>query len=215
MQSSAQNKTFNIFASVKTQPSMQFENAEKFILEKLSNELPAQLHYHSIAHVKDVFNAANMIGLEENIAEPEMKLLLTAALFHDSGFLRGPKDHEEESCRIANQFLPEFDYTSVEISKICGMIMATKIPQSPQNHLEEILADADLDYLGRDDFFEIGDTLFQELVIFGVLKTEEEWNRLQVRFLESHHYFTRTAIRLRQAKKEVHLALVKAKLDHF
>lgn len=193
---------------------MQFKNAEKFILEKLGTELPAKLSYHSIEHVKDVFAAAGMIGREEKITDQEMQLLLTAALFHDSGFLREPKDHEEESCRIARKFLPDFDYTSEEIDQICGMIMATKIPQSPKNHLEEILADADLDYLGRDDFFEIGDKLFQELSIFGFLNSEDDWNRLQVRFIESHHYFTKTAIRLRQAKKETHLALVTVKLDH-
>lgn len=193
---------------------MQIKNAEKFILEKLSAELPAHLSYHSVAHVKDVCAAAQMIGREENIADDEMDLLLSAALFHDSGFLRGPKDHEEESCRIAKVYLPDFDYTDNQINQICGMIRATKIPQSPKNHLEEILADADLDYLGRDDFFEIGEKLFQELSIFGVLNSEDEWNRLQVSFLESHHYFTKTAIRLRQAKKEVHLALVKSKLEH-
>ncbi|RYY24746.1 MAG: HD domain-containing protein [Sphingobacteriaceae bacterium] len=192
---------------------MQFENAEKFILKKLDDGLPPQLFYHSLAHVEDVVVAVQTIASSENITEQETQLLLTAALFHDAGFLYGPKDHEEESCRIAQKYLPDFDFKPDEISQICGMIMATKIPQSPKNHLEEILADADLDYLGRDDFFEIGDKLYRELSIFGILNSEDEWNRLQVRFLESHHYFTKTAIRLRQAKKEIHLALVKSKLD--
>ncbi len=191
---------------------MQFENVGHFILNKLRLELPAALSYHSVLHVEDVYAAAEMIGRQENISEQEMKLLLTAAWFHDSGFLRGPKDHEEESCRMARQFLPDFDYTAEETEQVCGMIMATKIPQSPKNHLEQILADADLDYLGRDDFFETGDKLFSELSFFGFLNTEDEWNRLQVRFLESHHYFTPTAIRLRQAKKEAHLVLVKFKI---
>ncbi len=191
---------------------MQFENVGRFILNKLRLELPTALFYHSVLHVKDVYAAAEIIGRQENISEQEMKLLLSAAWFHDAGFSRGPKDHEEESCRIARQFLPDFDYTEEEIEQICGMIMATKIPQSPKNHLEQILADADLDYLGRDDFFETGDKLFRELSIFGFLNTEDEWNRLQVRFLESHHYFTPTAIRLRQAKKEAHLVLVKSKI---
>ena len=57
--------------------------------------------------------------------------------------------------------------------QICGMIMATKIPQSPKNYLEQILCDADLDYLGRDDFYDIGGTLFKELKTYNVLDTEE------------------------------------------
>ncbi len=191
---------------------MQFENAGKFILNKLGKELPQHLSYHSVEHIHDVYTAAEKLGKQENISDYEMKLLLTAAWFHDSGFLKGAKDHEEESCRITRQTLPDYGYTEEEIERICGMIMATRIPQSPKNHLEEILADADLDYLGRDDFFTIGDKLFAELSIFGFLKTTDEWNRLQVRFLESHHYFTPTAIQQKQAIKEAHLALVKSKI---
>lgn len=191
---------------------MQFAQATKFILHKLKNELPKQLSYHSVEHVEDVYNSCKEIGLKEHISPYDMKLLLTAALYHDAGFLRGPEAHEEESCRIAQEQLPDFGYTTEEIDRICGLIMATRIPQSPQNHLEEILADADLDYLGRDDFFTIGDKLFNELRAFGVLSSETEWNRVQVKFLENHHYFTQTAINLRQKQKMEHLAQVKKKL---
>ncbi|MCY1378022.1 hypothetical protein D3C87_1448270 [compost metagenome] len=92
------------------------------------------------------------------------------------------------------------------------MIMATRIPQMPQNLLEEILADADLDYLGRDDFFTIGDRLYEELSVFGMVSNEWDWNVLQVKFLEAHHYFTDTAIRLRKQKKEENLQKIKDKL---
>lgn len=191
---------------------MQFKNAGEFILQKLRNELSPQLFYHSVEHVLDVYHAAEQIGKAEEISAEEADLLLTAALFHDSGFLKGAKDHEAESCRIARKTLPGFDYLPVEIEQICGMIMATKIPQLPKNNLEEILADADLDYLGRDDFFEIGQQLFEELSVFGTIKTVQEWNELQVRFLESHHYFTKTALQLRQKKKEEHLQKIKSKI---
>ena len=92
------------------------------------------------------------------------------------------------------------------------MIMATKVPQQPQNHLEQIICDADLDYLGRDDFFIIGDKLFAELSVYGILNTEEEWNKLQVRFLEAHNFFTKTAIKTRKKRKDKHLRMVKSKL---
>jgi hypothetical protein len=191
---------------------MQFNKAGKFILNKLAKELPGHLSYHSVEHIKDVYDSALQIGTQEKISDYDMKLVLTAAWYHDSGFLKAVNDHEEESCRIARDTLPGFGYTSKEIDCICNMIMATKIPQVPKNHLEEILADADLDYLGRDDFFTIGNKLFSELSVFGFLNNEEEWNRLQVRFLENHHYFTQTAINKRQSKKEEHLQEIKQKL---
>ncbi|GAB3923303.1 HD domain-containing protein [Mucilaginibacter myungsuensis] len=192
---------------------MQFKKAGKYIMTKLSKELPRHLSYHSVEHIQDVYNAAEQIGAQEGVGQHDMKLLLTAAWYHDAGFLKGAKDHEEESCRIAQETLPAYGYTEADIEKISGMIMATKIPQSPKNHLEEILADADLDYLGRDDFFTIGDKLFNELSVFGFINTDDEWNALQVRFLENHHYFTASAINSRHQKKEAHLQQVKDKLN--
>ena len=191
---------------------MQFELAGKFILEKLKNELPACLSYHSVYHVKDVYAAAAHLAGKEGLTPYETQLLLTAAWYHDSGFIKGAKDHEEESCRIAREALPGFGYNDAEITLICGMIMATKIPQSPHNHLEEILADADLDYLGRIDFYIISDKLFVELKASGVLTFEEEWNLSQIQFLENHRYFTKTANASRNERKANNLATLKMKV---
>ena len=90
--------------------------------------------------------------------------------------------------------------------------MATRLPQSPQNHLEEILADADLDYLGRDDFSFIANQLFLENSFFGTVCDMDDWNRKQVAFMEKHQYFTKTANNLRQAKKDANLGRIKAQV---
>lgn len=191
---------------------IQYGSLKKAILEKLHRELPTQYTYHSPAHIKDVLNASIAIGRLEKITGKELTLLKTAALFHDSGFIFGPENHEKKSCEIAREYLPKYGYSSEDIERICGMIMATKIPQSPTNHLEEILADADLDYLGRTDFFEIAQLLYREFLDARIVKNEEEWNRLQVKFFESHHYFTETSNKLRLKGKEQNLLKIKAKL---
>ncbi|WP_028298058.1 HD domain-containing protein [Olivibacter sitiensis] len=191
---------------------MEYNTIKKIILKKLKEELPEHLSYHSVAHVKDVVAATEKIAQAENITESQLTLLKTAALFHDSGFLYGSKNHEEKSCEVAQEYLPSYGYTQDDIDRIKGMIMATKIPQSPKNHLEEILADADLDYLGRDDFFTIGNRLYNELAIFGIVTSDRAWNLLQEKFLESHHYFTQTAIANRSEKKQKNLELIKSKL---
>ena len=191
---------------------MQFKRAGKFILNKLRNELPAHLSYHGIDHTLDVNAAAERIAKEKGISNYEQKLLLTAALFHDSGFIKQREGHEAESCYFARQYLPLYGYHTAEIELICGMIMATRIPQSPETYLEEILCDADLDYLGRDDFFSTGNKLFEELKFEGLIKSEEEWNKLQEGFMKNHHYHTANSIKLRHAKKEEYLNLVKLKI---
>ncbi len=191
---------------------MQFERVKKFILDKLKKELTKNLTYHSLGHIKDVYKAAENLSDLEEISADDKRLILTAVLFHDSGFLISQKEHERLSCELARKYLPDFDYKPEEIERICGMIMATQIPQSPTNLLEKIICDADLDYLGRDDFFTIGDKLFDELVMYGIIDNENEWNKLQVRFLEKHRYFTSSAKRLRKAKKIENLAIVKSKI---
>ncbi|WP_118975414.1 HD domain-containing protein [Taibaiella koreensis] len=193
---------------------MQYEKVKTFILDKLAHELPQHLSYHSVGHVKDVCQATEAIAGQEGITGEDLTLLMTAALFHDSGFLFGAAEHEKKSCEIARQHLPDFGYTQDQITKIEGMIMATRIPQTPHNLLEEILADADLDYLGRDDFFTIGNRLYDELAMYGIVNDRNDWNRLQIRFLENHHYFTQTAIRNRKAKKDEHLQYIKAQLNN-
>lgn len=192
---------------------MDFASTKTFILEKLRKELPPQFTYHNFDHVNDVYSAARVLGTSEGITEDEMHLLLTAALFHDSGFIVGPDAHEEESCRIAAKILPGFGYTQKDIEAIKGMIMATKLPQSPKNRLEEIIADADLDYLGRDDFFPISEQLYAEFLAMGIVKDYYDWNKLQVRFFENHRYFTNAAQTTRNAKKAQNLALIKAKVQ--
>ncbi len=191
---------------------MQFEKVKKFILGKLKKDLPKNLTYHSLGHIKDVYSAAeNLAGLE-NVEGEDLTLLLTAVLFHDSGFLIQQKEHERIGCELATMYLPDFGYDDAQIDRINGMIMATRIPQTPHNKLEKIICDADLDYLGRDDFFTIGNYLFDELCMYGIINTENEWNKLQVRFLEGHKYFTKSAIKLRKAKKGAHLTLIKSKI---
>jgi len=191
---------------------MEFEKVKKFILKKLKNELPKNLTYHSAEHIKDVYSSAETIARLEKVEGEDLTLLLTAVLFHDAGFLRQQKDHERVSCEIAAETLPQYDYTPEQIERICGMIQATKIPQTPHNRLEEIICDADLDYLGRDDFFKIGNGLYEELCMYGIIDSEHDWNKLQVRFLEKHKYFTKSAKKLRKPKKDEYLAMVRAKI---
>lgn len=188
---------------------MNYHAAKAFIVDKLERELSADLTYHGLHHTLDVLRVTEELCLMEAIGAYEGMLLKTAALFHDSGFIKNNKDHETLGCAIAREHLPRYDYTPLEIERVCGMIMATKIPQSPGNFLEAILCDADLDYLGREDFFDIGSTLFEELKTYRVLQREEDWNRLQVSFLEKHAFFTPTNQRRRAPRKQTYLEQLK------
>lgn len=195
---------------------MNINEVREYITHKLKTSLSPTLTYHGYHHTFDVLKACKMLALAEGIDDEESLILLeTAALYHDLGFITTYKGHEEEGCRIAKKSLPDFNYSPDQIEKICGMIMATKIPQSPKNNLEEILADADLDYLGREDFGHISHTLFKEMLEREMIENIEQWNRIQVDFLSGHHYWTKSAIRLRNDEKQNRLAELKAIVDTY
>jgi len=186
-------------------PNSRFMDVHQLVMHRLRMELPQGLFYHSPEHTEDVLTQAERIGREAHLDNRSLELLLLAALFHDTGFIHAAAEHETHSCAIARPYLADLQLNAAEIDAVCQAIMATRIPQSPTNLLGEILCDADLDYLGRDDFARIGDLLFLELKTAGKLQTRAEWDAIQIRFLRQHRYFTSGSIALRQDKKLIHL----------
>lgn len=159
------------------------------IIEQLKEKLPKYLSYHSIDHIIDVANVCNDYIEYYDIPEEKAKLLRIAAICHDYGFIESPLDHEEQSIASIHDFLAPI-LTDKEVEIISGMIRATKVPQEPKTFYEEILADADLDYLGRKDYDEISTNLFKEYLHLGVVSDNIQWLDLQIRFLENHKFHT-------------------------
>lgn len=187
----------------------QFTDLQEVILDKLERELPKSLKYHNYKHTIDVVNQAELIGLGEGLDDSDILLLKTAALFHDSGLIVGFDNHEFYSTQIAREILPKWHYTDEQINKICDIIMATKLPPNPQNLLEKVICDADLDYLGRADFIPISNNLYEELRALGKDIDINTWNKKQVAFLSSHQYFTTTAQKIREEAKEIQIERLK------
>jgi putative nucleotidyltransferase with HDIG domain len=181
---------------------MDYRKAKSYVFKKLKRELSPDLHYHCVSHTKDVIKAVTRLGKMEKVTKKELTLLKTAALFHDIGFTETYDGHEKAGAAIARKTLPQFDYSDEDIKAIEGMILATEIPQNPKTHLEKILADADLDYIGRDDFFVIGQRLQYEWKLRGITSSLKDWHEKQLDFLKNHKYFTKAAKMLREETKQ-------------
>jgi uncharacterized membrane-anchored protein YitT (DUF2179 family)/predicted metal-dependent HD superfamily phosphohydrolase len=188
---------------------MHFEKAYSFLINKFEAALPAYLTYHNIPHTKAVIDAVEQLGKAENVTEHQQELLNAAALYHDAGFLKTYQQHEEASCEIARDDLPQFGYSAEDIEAICKLIMVTKVPQHPANHLEEILCDADLYYFGSDKYFETAEKLYEEFKHEGVVKNKADWRAMQINFLEGHRFFTATAVAACSTKKSANLEKIK------
>lgn len=206
------NKKFWQIVDLHLYSSINYMKAERHIMKILESQLSPKLLYHSINHTIDVTQAVERLAIMEGITDEDLFLLKSAATYHDAGFIEKYDHNEEIGMRLAREILPKYGYTEEQIDVIDGLIKSTEIPQSPTTHLQQIMCDADLDYLGRDDFHEIADLLRRELREHGKLKSDRAWDEIQIKFLEQHTYFTESALKLRQEKKMKHIQEIKDKL---
>lgn len=152
--------------------------------------------------------AAERLAALLGVVGEELLLLRTAAWFHDIGFIERRTGHEECSTRIVAEVLPEFGYCSEQTSTIGLLIMATKLPQSPRSPLACLMADADLDALGRGDFLTTSQRLRDELAATGNPMSDAEWYQTQIDFLGEHEYWTAAAKQLRGPQKRRNMLLL-------
>jgi len=193
---------------------MNYKEAGQHIIKLLSEFLPENLTYHNIHHTLNVCSAVERIAKLEGIeSEEQIELLKTAALFHDSGFIRRYDNNEEIGVEIAKEVLPQYGYSKKQINIVAKLIMATKIPQQPSDLMEQIMCDSDLDYLGKNDFHEISDSLRQELVVYKKISSRRQWDEIQIGFLEKHKYFTASSVKRRGQKKLEYLEEIKKRLE--
>ena len=184
---------------------IQFTDIQEIILDKLERELPGYLFYHNVKHTVDVVTEVELIGWAEGCSDEEILLLKTAGLFHDAGHTVVYDGHEYQGTFIAREMLPKYNYSPAQIDRICEIIMSTKLPPKPTNLLEDIICDSDLDYLGRSDFIPVSNTLFEELKAQNKMGSLNDWNRIQVKFISGHQYFTKTARSLREVNKQLQI----------
>ncbi|RYY48937.1 MAG: HD domain-containing protein [Chitinophagaceae bacterium] len=166
------------------------EQLESFVVNLLRERIPANYSYHNADHTLYVLDKAMELADLEELPAADKHLLKAAALMHDTGYIHVYKGHEAESCRLSKQYLPDFGFSEPEIETVCGMIMATKVPQQPTTLAQQIIADADLAYLGSASAADKAADLYQELRSVNPSLNNSSWHSQQVAFLEQHRYFT-------------------------
>lgn len=182
---------------------MEFYRAKQYIINRLHSELDPRMVYHDLEHTLNVYHAAKELSKLEKVDEHSTLLLLTAALYHDSGMLIDYNNHEEESVLICEKELPRFDYSTEEIETIARLIRKTKLLEKADCILENIICDADLDYLGRDTFFIRSTKLHYEWKLMGRHNyTMVNWLKIQLEFLGNHTFYTKSAQKLREKTKQ-------------
>jgi predicted metal-dependent HD superfamily phosphohydrolase len=190
-----------------------FEIQFAVVTNRLKNELDHLCEYHNVRHTLDVIDQSQKIGITELLSERDLLLLKIAALFHDTGFLFQRAKHEEKSVEIFLDSAKDSEISEQDKAIISQCILATRMPQQPISLLDKVICDADLDYLGRDDFFPIGDALFREMNRNNEISDTLAWNNLQVKFLNAHRFHTNYSIQNRTPGLQENLNKVLEKLN--
>ena len=181
--------------------------AEQYVVNLFSQKIGKDFTFHSFNHTREVVLHTELIAGNYELSEEDHTALILAAWFHDTGYSAGLKKmHEEESQKIAAEFLHKQNAPQSLIDKVKGCIIATRMPQSPSNLIEQIICDADLFHLGTKDFKERNKMLRQEINSLEEEKIgKKEWVNLNIEFLDRHRYFTDYAREMLDPVKKSHL----------
>ncbi|ARN76916.1 phosphohydrolase [Nonlabens spongiae] len=187
--------------------------ADSFVLDLFKDKLDEKFVYHNYTHTKRVVKSTQEIIDNTEISVKEEQALLLAAWLHDTGYTVDEDNHEEESCKIAEQFLHDNNVDQGIIDQVKKLIMATKFKDTPQGKLEEIIRDADASHFAKDYYKETSQLLKKEYALRGKEYTNKEWRDENITvFTEKHRYYSEYAIKnWNPLKNENLLSLIKKK----
>jgi len=190
---------------------------EQYIKALFRDELPSGIKYHDADHTlhptNGVVAVANRIAISENISEIDRELLITAAYFHDTGYIREYDKNEPIAARMAGRILKLIGYKPDEIEKIQKMILSTDLEREPKTRVEKILCDADLDHLGREDFFEMDGKLREGRGARGLdVSDDAKWYKGTLEIMKNHQFYTKSQKKLREENKQKNLKRLLNKL---
>ena len=177
---------------------MRMTDIEDKVFNEILTELPDQLHFHTIKHMKRVYHQTELLCRSENIQEEDLLLTSTAALFLFTGLIQAYEHFENRSVVIAREWLAHYNYSDKQIDRVTNLILAVKYPFDPQNQLEKILVDARMEFMGRPDYIKMFKLLFIELHSRNKKFTAGDLKKEQVALLEEFTFYTRAAQRLRE-----------------
>ena len=188
--------------------------AENYACSLLTEKSPNQNVYHNLNHTKEVVAAVVEISNGEKISEEELEIVTIAAWFHDLGYIEKTTGHEEISAMFASGFLADLNFNSGKIDEVVGCILATRVPQEPKEHIQQIICDADLSHFGRDWFIQRNNLFRTESEFYKKKKlSNAEFIRTTIEFMRYHQYFTEYAIKHFGPNKEKNILLLQDQLN--
>lgn len=190
------------------------QKARAYVEALIREKKPEWVKYHDFSHAKAVVQACREIGAASNLGQEDLEAVTLAAWFHDVGYVKGIDGHEEESVVMATSFLRENGCAEGKIARVAAAIRATKMPQSPEDLMEQVLCDADISHLARTDYVELSGRVRSEIEHrMRVKLTDLEWFSMNIDFVASHRYFTGYAKRRFEPQRKANLTRLRKALS--
>ena len=191
------------------------EQSENLVSNLLKDKLSNLYSYHNFSHTFNVVGAVNKLCIKENVEGVEKEMLLTAAWFHDTGYINGTEDHENESVKIAAAFLKDKGQSDEFIAGVSKLILATSKLYVPQTLSEKIIKDADFVHITSLEYTSTCELLRFELKNTMNLSFDNlEWAKENLNFLvNTHRFYTDYALKKWQPLKEKNIVMVQKKLN--
>lgn len=168
--------------------------SEDHVKNLFKDRLSSVYTYHNLDHTIQVVDKIKILAKEENVSLEDTEDLLLAGWFHDLGYIDDSENHEEESRKMAEEFLRKHQYDEARIAKIGKLILATDKFYKPTDHLENIIKDADLYHLASDDYFNVCENLRLEIKEVHHQKFSKlQWAELNTAFFAKHQFYTKFA----------------------
>lgn len=215
MKRTLERKAFHNYSNQYMNYQRIIEKAADYVRRFLIEHENLNLHYHKLAHIESVVTAVNQIAHHYQLSDKEFFICTIAAWFHDIGYYEHEGlSHERVGAKKAEEFLMHYDVDEETTSAIKKCILSTKIPQSPDNLLEQIVCDADLYHFGTDDFPILDKLMRKETeALHHIEINKDDWRNSTIDLLENHHYHTEYCKELLNKKKRQNLQKLKKKAE--
>lgn len=191
------------------------KDAKQYITKLLKPLKSKWYYFHNLDHTLDVFDRATYLLNKEWISSDFIELVQIATLFHDSWFLIKHEWHEDAWTVLFDEYFSgnenlflkdrlhfydfvdgyfaDHEYSTDKIDIIKQLILATIPQRLPSNKLEWLIKDADIDNLGRDDFFQKSLAIKKEMeIVRWKVFTDKEWFMTVLWFVRRTKFYTHT-----------------------
>jgi len=191
------------------------KEVEKYTLRYYEEKFSSSHSYHSIEHTQLVVNVASKISNFEGLDKGNTDIVIVAAWFHDIGHAVSNYNHEDESCKIARQFLESNKVDEEFILAVEACISSTKQGAPKISLNDKILHDADHAHTALPNFMEISNLFRKELENFSNEKiTKPEYWKNTLEFLKETKFLTEYAIKNMKPIKDENISKVEQQIKN-